>query len=1175
MLDPHHGAILAALNGDLDPAVFEACAAEILQRDWPGLVSVHGGQDDGFDGAVADGGPHEPFPLVTTTAKDLTGNLRRNLRRVQRRGSKVNRALFATSRRVKPRTRNRLRDQALDLGMTLVQIYDQDWFAQQLYREPAWCKRLLGVTGRPRALSPFPIVRRPVLGDQVLGRERPMRWLLNRRGDCLLVGAPGSGKTFLLRGLVLQGQALFKVDDDPGQIANDLRELRPPAVIIDDAHIDPDQVEQFIQIRQEVGSDVRIIATSWPGSAADVKSALQIGSNEVHDLDSPEELIDANTMIEIIKSTGLGGPDELLACIRQQAPERPGLAATLAHLCLAGDVRRVVSGEELVDQLTFQLDRVLGLDAQRLLAPFALGGDAGVRPDRVAGVLGKSLFDVTTGLAQLAAAGVVQESRTFIAEIADDGKPAPRTMAAVSVKPAQMRWVLVRRIFFGDAGSLPLDRFLAVVEREEDALDTLIGARARGASIPELEGCLERADQRLAREKSSRLWSQYASLGQSETRYAVERDPDRILEIAPSALEQDPEHVIPLLLKQVCETDERRSGILPSADPLNVLAEFEDAEATSDAAARFLSVDPLDVLTRWVTKSSPERMDVFHRRPTLVRVADRWRRQGGDANTALRVMCIALDPRYDYWTADPGAGRTIRLHFGNLGLNHIESIAKLWPTVLKAIRETERVPWNDLVQLASAWLHRDPLRLVPEDVRKRMQSVAHGMLRDLAQASRGHPGVQHRVLSIGQNADLTVDVTLDLDFKSLYPAERPDPKREIEMMTGTGLPDDLVERWARRSPEDMAGALARIESEAALVSINDPRWSPGLCARLVARVPDSVAVADACLRHALPADLIGPFVIRAARTNQPQWQELVGRCLKHRNYRGLGTHVVLTHSRPPRELLTRALAVAGDLPQVVNACCLRGEVPAVTLCQMFRADDSRVAVAAAIGHWCAVRQRADREDLLDDAWRQAVLRASGNPTGMSQHDEYWIGKILSQNSRLAEDWLLSQFGRSGHGPVPWALQEIAVGLVPRLDAGQRARVLMGLHPDSGADRLVNCLVDDDINLYRKLLDTEALDAFHLAPLAGTPSPSWRSKAKLALDHGYLFGDVAGASFPRTCFTAGSVSKMWAAERLAFEALLDDPDWRIGRVGKSGAEQAAERERQAARIERYDAVHGLG
>ena len=374
VLDRHHKAILDALNADLNPTVFEACAEDLLRRTWPGLVPVRGGHDHGFDGAVADTRGRAPFPLISTTAKDLTGNLRRNLRRAQQLDPKLDRALFATSRVVKPRTRKTLQDHASGLGVLLVQIYDQDWFAHELYRAPAWCKRLLGVTGRPPVLSQFPKSRRPVLGDRILGREHVVRWLLERPGDCLLVGSPGSGKTFLLRGLVQQGKALFLVGDDPTQIANDLRELRPAAVIIDDAHIDPEQVDRFIHLRQEVRSDARVIATSWPSRALEIRSALQIGTSEVRNLDSPDDLIDADTMIQIIKSTGLVGPDELLGCIRRQAPERPGLAATLAHLCLTGDVRRVVSGDELVDQLAPQLDTMLGLNALHLLAPFALGG---------------------------------------------------------------------------------------------------------------------------------------------------------------------------------------------------------------------------------------------------------------------------------------------------------------------------------------------------------------------------------------------------------------------------------------------------------------------------------------------------------------------------------------------------------------------------------------------------------------------------------------------------------------------------------------------------------------------------------------------------------------------------------------------------------------------------------
>ena len=500
-------------------------------------------------------------------------------------------------------------------------------------------KRLLQLSGRPRALSPFPVSRRPVLSDRILGREREARWLHERAGDCLLVGAPGSGKTFLLRALVLQGQALFKVDDDREQIANDLRSLKP---LCRDhrrrACRFPTRLCGSPRSGTEVGSDVRIIATSWPGSAAAVQNALQIPSSEVLDL----ELIDADTMIEIIKSVGIGGPDDLLRLIRQQAAGRPGLAATLAHLCLAGDVRRVASGDELVDQLVPQLDRLIGFSTQQLLAPFALGGNAGASAGAVARVLGKSLFELSSGLAQLAAAGIVQESRMSVLETGDDGAPVMRTRVGVSVEPSPMRWVLVQRVFFGGVGSLPVDPFLEIVGSEVEALDTLIGARSRGASIPDLPERLERADARLSVDKSSQLWAEYASLGPSEARDVLDRRPDRLLVIAGQVLEQAPETAIPLLFDRVRKADGSRPEDL-------------------------LSEDPLEVLTKWATRLSLTGEDWLYRRSTLLHVANRWRLDGGDARTALRAMCIALGPKSEYATSDPGRGRTVSLHFGTSG----------------------------------------------------------------------------------------------------------------------------------------------------------------------------------------------------------------------------------------------------------------------------------------------------------------------------------------------------------------------------------------------------------------------------------------------------------------------------------------------------------------------------
>lgn len=1200
VLDPHHGAILSALDASLDPLVFEACATELLRRDWPGLVAVRGGQDDGYDGAVADSVRSEPFPLVVTTAKDLKGNLRRSLGRARRKWATVDRALFATSRRVTPSMRRKLEVEAREMGVTLRQVYDQDEFANRLYREPVWCKKLLGVTGRPRALSPFPVTRRPVLGDRILGRERETRWLRERRGDCLLVGAPGSGKTFLLRALVLQGQALFQVATDREQVANDLRELRPAAVIIDDAHVvDPDEIARFLQIRQEVGSDVRIIAASWPGTAPAVRDALRIPSAEVLHLD----LIDADTMIEIIKSVGLAEPDELLRVIRRQADGRPGLAATLAHLCLAGDVRRAASGEALVDQLAPQLGRMLDVeDATRFLAPFALGGDAGVRLEPVAERLRRPIDAVGSGLARLAEAGIVLE----------------RPNRAVSVEPPPMRWMLVRRAFFDGAGSLQLMPFLSIVENREDAIRTLIGARSRGASVPELEEVLERSE-------SSRLWSEYASLGPREARHVIERCPARLLDIAGDVLEHVPETVIPetvipLLLGMV------RAADAPPPEPPLLLVVVPAADAPWPEPP--LTRDPLDILKTWTTQLPSDRDEWFHRRSTLLRAADRWCRDGGDAIVALRAACIALRPESRYATTDPGRGRTVRLHFDTLSRRRVEQLAELWPTARNLVRQSgdaTDAPWRDLLGLVSDWA-RYPVdwgREIPDETRSEIKRFTKRMLLDLAHVSRRHPGLQHVLKAAGEGAGLNVDrdpdfealrQRLDPDFEALH--RRLEPDEEVKMMD-SGPPDGIVEDWERRSPEETARALARIESEGNLAGISYPRWSPQLCKRLAERVSDPAAVSRMFIKHELPADLVRPFVLRAARSNAPRWPELVRGCLDDRRLRELAIYAAVTHAAPPPELLSHALAAAGDFSQSVHTWCLRDDVPPDALLQMFRSTDVRVAAAAAIGHWCGCTVQLARDGArtrcsscgsevaaeavicwmcgsilnveeykkhtfanggiparrLHDAWREAILRAPADEMGIS-HDGYWLGEILSNIPRLAEDWLVTKFGRRGHGTESWRLQEIAVKIVSALDSGQRARVLAVLRSDCRAEKLVRSLVGDDVDLYRGLLENSDLVEYHLAPLADKPCGAWRKKALVALDRGYSVDDVTGATLGRSGVWSGPPSAMWADWRQAFETLLDDADPRIKKIGRRGADMAGEWERRELESERRQAIRGL-
>ena len=1118
VLDPHHRAIIDGLNGHLDHEAFEKCAAYLLGASWPGITPVRGGRDDGFDGAVPGKDAQEPFPLVTTTGANLPKNLRDSLDSATRAGWKPRQALFATSRRITPAVRRKLFDTARKKGVILVQTFDQDWFADRLYSEPAWCRRLLGVTGRPQALSVFPTTRRPVLGDEVLGREQELQWFRDRRGDCLLTGEPGSGKTFLLRALALQGEALFLVDEDREQIANDLRSLKPVAVIIDDAHIRPEAIGELDQLRHQVHADFRIIATCWPGEADRLRTNLNID----HDDTLVLERIDADTMIEIIKSVGVHGPDDLLRSIRTQAAGRPGLAATLAHLCMVGGVRTATSGEGLVNSIAPELDRILGSDSIRLLAPFALGGDAGAPQGDVADRLGMPLLDVSTALAKLATAGVIRE----------------RSNSAISVEPAPMRWFLVRRCFFDGPGSLPVDLFLSAVRDRTSSVETLIGARAWGANVPDLERLLEEAG-------SDRLWEMYAWVGPEAALYALDRHPEIMTELAAPALAHIPEKAIPLLLSHAA--DAHQAG----ASPESMLRPLEE----------------------WIKAANSRGWDeVLHRRQTLLNHTASWWRRTRNAPASLAAMCVALEPDFDFATSDPGTGRTMTFSKATLGAGVIDSLAKLWPSVIDVLSDAVDIPWNQLLKLLVGWCRS---RLGDDDdTRNAASRFLSRMLNDLASVSRQYPGVQLRIAEYAKGVGSAVHTAPNPEFECLYP---PDPydSEDVEQALAhlAERARSMARRWSNRIPADIAKSLGDLESEARRVDISWPRLTPEFCWTLAAHCPDPAATLAAFIRERLPADLVSPFLQESAKTGVDVWPAVTD-CFDDDLYVAMAVQFTIGQAHAPTEIVTSALARVGETPRLIEHCCACGEVSRPALEGMFQSSDDATAVAAAIGHWLAIRH--SRTDIpLDDAWRRAFLRSA--EIRLSSTDSHWAKRILQADPELAVEWLVHLFN-SGQSSFGYHAGEAAIEIASSLSLAQRVHILGAIAPPErilGTPKVICALVGNDTEIYGHLLQLDRLKYFHLSPLLGEARGAWKRLAIQALEHGYSARDIVGTNlFGGERSWSGEYSDMWAGLRTIYETLAEDDDPRISELGQLGANKTGELERKAREEERMEAVHGF-
>ena len=1129
-LDPLHRAIIVALSEHLDPEVFEECAVELVRQEGISIVHVSGGADGGFDGAVTnmDG---ESYPLVVTTSKDYVRNLRNSLKRVRDKNARTQHAIFATSRRITPKKREKLQTEANGIGFQLIQIYDQEWFAYRLYRNPTWCERLLGLTGRPTSLSKIPRTSRPDLGNKIFGRGKQMQWLLSHNNDCLIVGEPGSGKTYLLQAMASQENAFFLVDDDRKQIANDLRELKPTIVIIDDAHVDPSKINHFNQIRRDIDAkNIRIIATSWTGGADEVASVMQVSSANRLDL----ERLDADTIIEIIKSIGVKGPDELLMVIRQQAEGRPGLAATLAHFCIkGGDVKDVVNGKTLASELIPYIKTHLGDDARTLLATFAIGGNAGIHQDRVADYLRLSHLEVSTKLANLSAAGVVNE----------------RSKQVVYVCPEAMRWPLIRDTFFGGAGSLDYSQLLEIAESRNDLLSTLIGARSAGASIPGLEVQLERWG-------SSEVWSKYAWLGQAETRYVIERHPELLITIAQPGLYYTPEEMIAKLLSLV--------------------------------GANYQVSDYIyNEIKKWATEVSPTKIDVITRRKILIDETIRWWKQSKDTATAVRVICIALKPDFRLAAIDPGLGNTFTLSHGMLPPNHLKALTDTWEKTSKVFQDVEKVPWDVLFSMIRRWIH-EPSRLELPGPREEIETVAHDfvktMMLGLQNATRNHPGLQHKLGRIATSINLELEIITNPTFDALiYDTCDLKNKPYSELLDEHRLLcENLADDWRDKPIYEIAETLRYFETEAQLSGIGS--WNDSvywLSKKLAAEATDPVYSARCFMKFDLSPSAVEPFVRKATSECFQDWQPLVHDCINSVQYQQIGVDVAITHPQISNDLLRVAIDKAGKIPgmpSLIRSRCMYSKLSDTTLQMLFVAEDINIAVAAAIGYLIAIKDGlvADNGTHSHNLCREAVLRSASDDTEGFQYGreyQFWLGRIFTNDTKLAEEWLLTKL-ESGSTLWGTKIVDAAISVLNR----QQRRSLLGSLSSSKSFEIhdfVELLIDDDLELYKHLLELERLSEYHLAPLVTDPDFNWWLKAKLALDAGYsLYHIVDATALPYGVYQ-GHESDMWAKKQRAFEALkeMSDTDSRLLKLADIGKEKVTKYKDEALKRERSYAIYG--
>jgi len=1111
--DSFYRQIIDRLEGPLDPELFERCATELLRAVYPTLVPIRGGADAGMNGAIADG-EGLAFPLVCTTSPRVIRNFTRSLESYVARGGTRRRVVVVTSQALSQRKRNNLEKRAEKLGFTLVQVHDQAAMANLLYRSPEWCLELLNLTGAPASLSVVPRTDRPLLSHALIGREADLAWLRDNNGDRLLVGQPGSGKTFLLHKLALEGVGLFVVSKDRAEIAAAIRSEQPKVLIVDDAQVNRELLADLKQMREAIGAEFSILASCWPSAQEMIAQTLNLSDSCIRHLDP----LTRDEIVEVVRATGIASPNQLIREIVNQAEGRPGLAVTLAHLCLQGGVKEVALGDALSRSFLKFFDTVVGQWASVVLAAFSVGGDAGMPMNVVARELGLNLVDVRETTVKLAAGGVIREIDQH----------------CLSVRPAVLRYVLVRDVFFAGATSLPIEPLLAQAPSLPQAARTLIGVRAGGGDIHQglLISVLEQA-------RSEDAWRAYAWLGRDEASWTLQNHPEKVITIAQPALDQVPEIAIPLLLKAAIG-DQR---------PLHSTPEH-----------------PLRLINDWVCAGYPGIGEAFKRRTVLFESVQAWLLGGGDIEVGLRALQSILSPKFEVHFTDPGMGSTITLRYGYILADEMLAVQGLWPKILDVIRTLKIVDWEPLHIMVEAWAYpgRVNVKMSPETSHT-MRSFAGQMLGDVVSLAKNRPGVLHWASQIAEHLDVEIEIPLDPDFETLYPVEDLEDWEAAEKQQISAV-RKLANVWSKLDPIWVVERIVSIEHEAQSTGVRWPRWTPFLCAEIARNTLSPNAWVRAMTDTDATCDLVEPFLRKAAEVEEKGWIELAFACLDRPTLRGATISLTLTLSDSPENLIARVLQEMGGYAQLVEIHCIRNEVPEHLVGRLLRHEDAAIASAAARGEWHADPEGTVRDSLCGD-WRDVVINRVSN--------DYWLRRVLKDDPLLAYEWLQARMVKQA--PELFRYENTVETAVNALDIEARRRILHQVPETYEVAELVACLVSENLALYRELLNDERLKRLHLVPLLGHPEGVWVEKAKLALDAGYSFEEVANAvyGYPMIISWDGKESAMWAGWVERFDLLCSHEDERIRKVGEAGKAKAKAFRNRALEQERNEAIYGIG
>ncbi len=278
-------------------------------------------------------------------------------------------------------------------------------------------------------------------------------------------------------------------------------------------------------------------------------------------------------------------------------------------------------------------------------------------------------------------------------------------------------------------------------------------------------------------------------------------------------------------------------------------------------------------------------------------------------------------------------------------------------------------------------------------------------------------------------------------------------------------------------------------------------------------------------------------------------------------------------ANPPRILQKKVLNSLSGTGNMIETAIIQERVSDEFKNKLLKHPDPEISFSTAMGIWRNI-QRYQKDNKFSNECKR-VFKDIDIEVFSHANWRHDFKKILLANHDIAFEWIRNSFQqfKEKHIQFDYWIKELFVNAVQTLTKEERFTIIDEMPSTGYLEGFAMALVNDDIDLYRKILENKILSRSHLAPLAKTPSGDWADMAKLAIQEGYSPTDISMAIITGPTGVFDPSVESWDKRIEVFKDLNFHNDPQIQKIGKKGLEYSIKNREKKIRNIKSENIFG--